>query len=143
MMVNDGGNADDDDVNYITYIRLLQRVEEDALVALPLTKGFLIFIVIMIFFVIIIIIININITTIINIITESNVISLPSAAVLKLQPSLNHDYVTGMKVNINIGGIINIKINIDVIKITVLVGITIIILDQPHTRQFIIFSTGA
>merc|ERR1719237_429507 len=47
-------------------VRLLQRVEEDALIALPLTK-------------------------------ESNVISLPSAAVLKLQPGLNHDYVTGMK----------------------------------------------
>jgi len=51
---------------FLPELRLLQRVEEDALVALPLTK-------------------------------ESSVISLPSAAVLKLQPSLNHDYVTGMK----------------------------------------------
>ena len=51
---------------FLPELRLLQRVEEDALVALPLTK-------------------------------ESNVISLPSAAVLKLQPSLNHDYIAGTK----------------------------------------------
>jgi len=50
---------------FLPELRLLSRVDEEALVALPLTK-------------------------------ESSVVSLPSTAMLKLQPALNHDYVTGM-----------------------------------------------
>ena len=52
--------------------------------------------------IIIIIFINTKILILIMLLSESSVISLPSAAVLKLQPSLNHDYVTGMKVTITI-----------------------------------------
>ena len=50
-------------------------------------------------------------------------ISLPSAAVLKLQPSLNHDYVTGMKVAIVI--VITITIVPIVIAIIIIVPIVI------------------
>merc|ERR1740124_21636 len=51
---------------FLPELRLLTRVDEEALVALPLTK-------------------------------ESSVVSLPLGAMLKLQPALNHDYVSGMK----------------------------------------------
>jgi len=51
---------------FLPELRLLTRVDEEALVALPLTK-------------------------------ESSVVSLPLGAMLKLQPAINHDYVSGMK----------------------------------------------
>ena len=50
-------------------------------------------------------------------------ISLPSAAVLKLQPGLNHDYVTGMKVTI----VIVVPIPIVIVIIPIITIIIIII----------------
>ena len=51
-------------------------------------------------------------------------ISLPSAAVLKLQPGLNHDYVTGMKVTIVI--VLPIPIVIVIVVIPIIIIIIII-----------------
>ena len=53
--------------------------------------------------------------------SESNVISLPSAAVLKLQSGLNHDYVTGMKVTIFITIVNDIPIPSVIVPIIIII----------------------